>query len=186
MNAFNRLITVLVIIVLWLAIVLLAAVPQLALSWASAGLAGLESFLAFLDGLQPTWLYPLMRVGVIVLVTVIALALLWLELRRERTPAVRVQLASGGQAAVTADSVARRLAWHVDQLADVISVQPVVKTRGSGVDVHLDLETAPVVDVPMKTEEVMAVTRDVIEQQMGLQLRNLKVEIRHAPFPETL
>ena len=38
----------------------------------------------------------------------------------------------------------------------------------------------------MKTEEVVAVARDVIETQMGLQLNKVKVNIDHAPFKPAL
>ncbi len=63
---------------------------------------------------------------------------------------------------------------------------PVVRTRGASVDVDLNLQTAPDVDVAMKTEEVVAVARDVIETQMGLQLNKVKVNIDHAPFKPAL
>jgi hypothetical protein len=52
------------------------------------------------------------------------------------------------------------------------------------VDVRLEIETAPDVDVPMKTDEVVEVARDIIEQDMGLRLGKLDVRIRHAPFEE--
>jgi hypothetical protein len=186
MNLFNRVVTLMVVLATWLAIVLLAAVPNQWLAWTRAGLDWVEQSLLGLAAMQPSWLYLLLRVGVIGLSTLVLAALLWLELRRRRTPVARVQVPVGGQAAVTADSVARRLAWHIDQLADVISVRPMVQTRGGVLDVHLSLETAPEVDVPMKTEEVMVVAREVIEQQMGLQLRKLQVEIQHAPYPADL
>ncbi|MEA3334521.1 MAG: hypothetical protein U9R25_01325 [Chloroflexota bacterium] len=185
MNAFNRVITILVLILAWAAVVLVAAIPETALSWVQQGLLWLEQSLATLAGFNPSWLYPLLRAATIVLSTIIAAGLLWLELRRDKTPAVKVSLQSGGEAAVTTESVARRLSWHVDQLADVIRSTPNVRARGNSVDIQLDLETAPDVDVPMKTEEVMAVTREVIEDQMGLQLNRLKVNIHHAPFPES-
>jgi hypothetical protein len=183
MNIFNRAVTVLVLIVLWAIIVVLAAMPEQALSWAQQGLSWLTQSLAALAALQPAWLYPLLRVLTIVLATVVLIVLLWLEVRRQRTPVVRVQLPSGGEAAVTAESVARRLAWHIDQLADVVQVYPEVQARGSSVDVQLALDTTPDVDVPMKTEEVIALTREIIEQHMGLQLRKVKVELRHTEFP---
>lgn len=186
MSVLNRIVTMLALILGWLVVVLLAAVPELALEWARLGLDWVEQFLSSLAGLRISWLYPVLRVAVILLATAILVSLLWLELRRKRPPAVKVQLPSGGQAAVTADSVSRRLAWHIDQLADIIAVEPTVMRRGGGVEVHLQVETAPDVDVPMKTEEVMAVTRDVIETQMGLQLRKVKVDLSHAAFPDTL
>lgn len=183
MALFNRIVTLLVIILLWLGFVLLAAVPDLALSWSRQALDWIELSLAQGATIDPSWLFGLLRAGSILLVTLLALVLLRWELRRKSIPVVRVRSASGGEAAVTADSIARRLAWHIDQLADVISVTPQVRTRGSAVDVELDLQTSPEVDIPMKTEEVIALTRDVVQAQMGLQVNKVKVNIEHAPYP---
>ena len=67
-------------------------------------------------------------------------------------------------------------------MAEVINVMPLVKSRGGTVDIRLEIETAPDVDIPMKTDEVVDVTRAVIEQDMGLRLGKLDVLIRCAPF----
>ncbi len=37
-------------------------------------------------------------------------------------------------------------------------------------------------DVPMKTEEVIAVVREQVEGKMGLKLRRVNVKIKNAPF----
>jgi hypothetical protein len=185
-NVINRIIAVLVVIILWAAIVVLAAAPQQGLAWARSGLDWVEVSLYQLAAAQPGWLYPLLRGAAIIVATLLALAWLMQELRRKQTPVVKMRLPSGGEAAVTADSISRRLAWHIDQLADVNSVTPVVRTRGNSVDIDLNLQTAPDVDVPMKTEEVVAVAREVIERQMGLQLNKVKVNIEHAPFKPAL
>ena len=78
--------------------------------------------------------------------------------------------------------MARRLQWHLDQVADVITVVPSVRSRGGSVDIRLEIETAPDIDIPMKTDEVVDVTRDIIEQDMGLRLGKLDVHMRCAPF----
>lgn len=186
MHVVNRLVTVGLIIVLWFVVVLSAFAPDTALGWARQGLGRFEQTTQEWSGVEPAWAYPAARAGVIVLVSLLTVLLLWLELRRRRTQAVRVKVGAGGEAAVTAESVGRRVGWHVDQLTDVITVIPQVRTRGTAVDITLDLETTPDVDVPMKTEEVMAVVRDVVEGQMGLQLRRVKVNVRHAPYGEAL
>lgn len=183
MNHFNRVVAIAVAILLYLAVVLVAGAPAQAMTWAQGAVAWLGQLLASLEVLSPAWLFPAGRVLALVLATVALLAFLWLELRRRRVPAVRVQLPSGAQATVTAESVARRLAWHVDQLADVVNAVPQVRTRGSSVDILMVLETAPEVDIPLKSEEVMAVVKEVVERDMGLQLRQLKVEVHHAPYP---
>jgi hypothetical protein len=36
----------------------------------------------------------------------------------------------------------------------------------------------------MKTDEVIAVAREVVEEQMGLQLGKVHVRIQHAAYPE--
>ncbi len=186
MNVINRMIAVLVAIVLWAVIVVLAAAPEQGLAWARSGLDWVEVSLFQLAAMRPGWLYPLLRGATIIVVTLLALAWLMQELRRKQTPVVKMRLPSGGEAAVTADSISRRLAWHIDQLADVNSVTPAVRTRGNAVDIDLNLQTAPDVDVPMKTEEVIAMAREVIEQQMGLHLNKVRVHIEHAPFKPAL
>lgn len=186
MNVVNRLVTVLLAVLLWAVVVVVAAAPQQALAWARQGLDRVELWLAELASLQPAWIYPLLRGAAIIVLTLLVAAFVMQELRRRRVPVVKVRVPSGGEAAVTTEAVGRRLAWHIDQLADVVSVTPVVRTRGHAVDVELHLETAPDVDVPMKTEEVVAVARDVIETQMGLQLNRVKVKIEHTPYQPAL
>ena len=51
---------------------------------------------------------------------------------------------------------------------------------------ELDLETSPEVDVPTKTEEVCQVTKEAVEDKMGLTLRKVKVNIKHTPYPTGL
>jgi len=186
MNIINRVIAVLLAVVLWVALVGLALVPDKALAWARHGLNWVENSLAQVATTLPDWLYLLARLGVVVVVSLLMAAWLMQQLRRKAPAVVKMRLPSGGQAEVTAESVGRRLAWHIDQLADVNQVTPVVRTRGSAVDVDINLQTAPDVDVPMKTEEVVAVARDVIETQMGLQLSRIKVNIDHAPYQPVL
>ena len=118
--------------------------------------------------------------------TLVALALLWAEVRRRKTPVVKIKSASGGEATVTAELVERRLAWHLDQLAEVVSATAAIRPRGSAVDVKVALETSPDVDIPMKTEEVIAVARDVIGTQMGLRVNKTEVQITHAPYEDVL
>jgi len=95
---------------------------------------------------------------------------------------VRIRTAQGGQAELDTSSIGRRLSWQLDQLAEVISVVPIIKSKGGSVDIKLEIEAAPDVDVPMKTDEVVEVTRDLIEQDMGLKLGRLDVHMRYAPM----
>ncbi len=186
MNFLNRVIAVVLALLLWLALVLLAIVPSQAVAWVRQGVAWVEATVAQLAALQPSWLYPLIRGATVLVVTLLLAAWLLAELRRKATPVVKMRLPSGGEAEVTADSVSRRLAWYIDQLADVNAVTPTVRTRGNALDVDLSLRTSPEVDIPLKTEEVIAVARDVVETQMGLQLNKIKVNIEHSPYNPAL
>ena len=133
MNLLNRFITVLIIVALWFLVVVIVAAPGPAVDLAQQGLDWTGQNLQSLNARQPGWLVLLVRAAIIVGVTLLAIALLWAELRHKPTPVVKVKVPSGGQAAVTADSVERRLAWHLDQIADVINTQPHIRTRGASV-----------------------------------------------------
>jgi uncharacterized alkaline shock family protein YloU len=109
---------------------------------------------------------------------------LYLELRRRPRRRVKLQKISGGEVELAVESIAQRLEYRVDQLADVVRVRPDIKARRNSVDVELNLETTPDIDVPTKTEEVCQVVRDVVEERMGLELGKIKVNIKHAPYPD--
>jgi hypothetical protein len=116
-------------------------------------------------------------------ILLLCLVLLWLELRRPRKKTIRAQKLAGGEAHIVIDSIAQRLAYNIDQLPDVIKVSPHITGRGRGVDIDVLLETSPDIDVPMKTEEVLQVTREVVAERMGLKLGKVQVKIKHAPYP---
>jgi uncharacterized alkaline shock family protein YloU len=94
-----------------------------------------------------------------------------------------VQKVAGGESNIAVESISQRVAYNIDQLPEVIKVTPRVSGRSRGVDVDLQLETSPEIDVPMKTEEVLAVTKDVVETRMGLKLGKVTINIKHAPYP---
>lgn len=183
MNVFNRIVVVLVLLILLAALITLAVVPFNALNAVRTGAEGLQTFLTNFAQSSST-LFIVVRAAVVLLAVLLFGLLLAFELRRGGPRVVRVHTEAGSQASVTTDSVARRLTWHIDQLADVISVTPVVSAHGQSVNVRLDLETQPEVDVPMKTDEVVGVTREVITERMGLQLGKVEVRIKHAPYQE--
>ncbi len=181
MNVFNRILVVLVLLGGLALAALLAVFPLPALETAQRGLALAIDFLRNLASSQFA-LFVAGRVLLALLAVLIFGALLWGEIRAPRRKAVRVQTREGTIAEVAADSVSQRLAWHIDQIADVISVVPQVTPHGRAVDVVLDLETAPDVDVPMKTEEVVQCAKDIIVERMGLQAGRIQVRISHAPY----
>jgi hypothetical protein len=183
MNVFNRLVVIVLLvvsmIVLPVVLVLVPARPDIVTIIGEQALGRLR---AMGGGLQIRFVIA----GALsaVLIFVVCGLLLWLELRRPHGKAVRVQKV-GDEAKVTTDSIARRLEYNVDQLAEVISVKPKITARGKGVHVRLNVETGPEIDVPAKTEEISKVAREVVEERMGLKLAGkLEIHIKHAPYPK--
>lgn len=183
MNVFNRLIVILLLLVIIVLAVVVAVVPEystrlvaVTFDWLYQGAVNLmDNNSLFFMG---------MRILIGGAVIIVSLILLWLELRRPRKRTIRAQKLAGGEAHIAVESVEQRLAYNIDQLPDVVRVLPRVKGKPRGVDVDLLLETSPEIDVPMKTEEVMQVTREVIVDRMGLKLGTVRVKIKHAPYPE--
>jgi hypothetical protein len=179
MNTFNRVVVVLLLLATIIVMTVVLVVPRPMIEIVQGWLWNLDANLALV--VQPF----LLIVGVLLalLVDVICAVLIWLEIRRRRPRAIKVRSISGGQAELTVDSVARRVEHNVSQLEGVISVEPNVLGKRRGVEVEIDLETSPEVNVPAKTEEVCQVTREVVEDKMGLRLRKVRVNIRHTPYP---
>lgn len=120
-------------------------------------------------------------VGVAVLVFVVAILLLFLELHRPAMNRLRVQSVTEGQVEVTADAIIHRLQVAILQIPDVTQVTPRVISASKGaVDLFVELETSPEVNVPKKTAEVIAVSKQVMEEQMGLKVGKVQVQVHHS------
>ncbi len=178
MNAFNRVVVILFLLATIIVMTVVLVVPQPIIEVVQRWLENLDARLAVVP--QPL----LLIIGVVLalLVDVICAVIIWLELRRAKPKAVRVQKVSGGVAELTVDSIARRVEYSVSQLDDIISIKPNVLGRRGGVEVELDLEMTPDVDIPSKTEEICQVVKEVVEGKMGLKLRKVRANIQHAPY----
>jgi hypothetical protein len=179
-NVFNRLVVILLLLALMIGLTVFLVVPKPVLSVIQEGAGNL---VAELDRFNDLFL---LAVGVILalVIDLIGLLVLYLEIRRPRVKAIKVQKVSGGDAVVEVESIAQRVSYHVDQLADVISVRPAISARGGGVEVELDVEISPQIDIPMKDEEIRQVTSQVVEEQMGLKLRGIRPKFRDGPYPK--
>jgi hypothetical protein len=112
---------------------------------------------------------------------------LYLELRRPSPTSVRVQRARGSEAQIALDSVSDRLVYHVDRLSGVLNVVPVVTPHRGGVRILLEIDMAADEDVPACIDEVVDVTRRVVEQDMGLKLKGKpKLNLRTIPRPGSI
>jgi len=182
-NAFNRVVVIVSLLVTMVVSAIFFIVPVTVLGTVLSFLQRLETTLTAMTGPRA-----LLRVGgglvFTFLIWVFCAAILWLEVRRPRAKTIRVMKVTGGQAELTTDSIANRLEYNIDQLADVISVKPIISPGRKGVRVDLELETTPDIEVPMKTEEIQQLTKEIVETSMGLKLESVRVIIRHAPYPK--
>lgn len=181
MTTFNRLVATVLWLVLLAASLYLAIFPLQALQQLQDLISGSVAQVETWRALDPTNFLIAQAALAVVLVAILG-TLLWLEILAVQRRGVRIRTAEGGSAEVETNSIGRRLEWHLDQLAEIITVVPSVKPRGSSVDIKLEIEATPDVDIPLKTDEVVEVTRDIIEQDLGLKLGKLDVHMRCAPF----
>jgi hypothetical protein len=183
MNVFNRLVMVSLLFIVIIVAAVIAIAPEESFNLLTTFFEWLRQGTVNYMGSGDWALFAAGRVIVGGVIVLICLILLWLELRRPRKKTIRAQKLAGGEAHIAIDSIAQRLAYNIDQLPDVVKVAPRITGRGRGVDIDLLLETSPDVDVPMKTEEVLQVTREVVAERMGLRLGKVQVKIKHAPYP---
>ncbi len=183
MAGFNRFVATLLWILLLAAALSLAVAPVGALMQAQIWLAQVIEWLKTWRADNPTNFF-IAQIAFGVGATILFAMLIWFEIATARRRGVRIYTADGGSAELETNSISRRLSWHLDQLAEVITVMPAVRSRGSAVDIRLEIEAAPDVDIPLKTEEVVQVTREVVEQELGLRMGKLDVHMRTVPFAE--
>ncbi len=181
MIIFNRIVTALLWLILLALFCIWAVLPLETLMRLQAAIQALVTTLNTWRAENPTN-FLIAQAALGITSVLIFGPLFWLELWAGRRRGVRIRTATGGSAEVDAGSVSRRLEWHLDQLPEIIDVVPTVKARGGAVDILLEIEAAPDVDIPMKTDEVLEATRDIIEEDMGLKLGKLDIRIRYAPF----
>ena len=182
MNFINRLISFTLFLVAFLALIVLAVTPFEALAWLQTQIGHLSQWAHHYQISNPLF-FNLGRVALATIAILVIIPLMIAELPRKKSEPAVTMRTEHGEIRVTAESIAKRLAWHLDQLADVITVNPLVQPKGDTVNVKLDVETSPEIDLPMKTEEIMLVTKEIIEQDMGLKLGKLNVNLRHAAYP---
>ena len=184
MNTFNKIVAILLWLVLLAVSIIFALMPDAVALW-------LKSTGNSLSLLVQSWksynsLYFLVfQIAFLVVSVLLFGALILAEIWPRKQRGVIVKTEKGTNARMEEDSVTKRIAWNLDQLAGVISVEPKVTPRGKKVDVSVVVETSPDIDIPSKTEEISRTIREVVEEKMGLVLGKVNVMIRYSRFPET-
>lgn len=178
MNVFNRVVMCILILVSLAAAVFLFATH----------VYGLEIIGNYVGTLR-TALYdsPMTFYGFLIatgLWAVLMIILFILEVRRPRRKFVRIRTKSGGKAQLGIESVAQSLEYRIDELAGVRKVHPRIISHGRDVEVVVDLDTSPSVNVPVLTDQVVDLCHSIVEEQLGVKIRGkVVVNVRHEPYP---
>jgi len=115
------------------------------------------------------------------LASLVGLVLLVLEIVPFRRKTVRLQDNSGE---LMIDSINGHLTYHLDLLPDVLRARPKIKSSGKTVRATVYVETPPDTNVSQKSAEVHETTRQVLEDHLGLQAKEIKVVIRPVDYPK--
>ncbi len=182
MNLFNRIVAALLFLLLLVVTVLIAIAPAQAVLLVKTQSDVLLGLIRAWYEYNPFY-FLLLQIALVVVSVLFFGGLFLLEIWPRKASGVVVKTESGTKARMETDSISRRLAWHLDQLEGVISVEPEVKPSGKKIDLNVTVEASPDVDVPSKTEEITGVVRDVVENRLGLEMGKLHVFIKYSKFP---
>ncbi|MDL1897997.1 hypothetical protein FBQ82_17205 [Anaerolineae bacterium CFX7] len=135
---------------------------------------------------DPTQIFPLLFcLGLAVLVAVFALLLLYAELMPSGKVRMRLKSIQGADVMMSADAIVTQLQFALDPLPGVINVTPKVsKGKDDAVDVLVELATTSDISVKQKTDEVMDVTRSVLEGGLGLRVGKVQIKIDQMKAPK--
>lgn len=127
----------------------------------------------------------LVCLGVTLVVAVFAILLLYLELMPSGKMRMHLKSIQGADVLMSSDAITTQLQYALDPLPGVIRATPkVFKGKGDAVDVMVDMTTSSDVEVKRKTDEVMDVTRTVLEGGLGLRVGKVQIKIEQMKPPK--
>ena len=127
----------------------------------------------------------LLCAGVAILVAVFTLLLLYIELMPSGKVRMHLKSIQGATVLMSAEAITTQLQYALDPLPGVIRAVPKVsKGSGDAVDVLVDLMTTADVDIKTKTDEVMDMTRSVLEGGLGLRVGKVQIKIEQMRPPK--
>lgn len=173
MNLLNRVLTILLLLATAVVAVLVALIPQVVARWLRSLLPALEG------GLDPTG--QLLTSVFALLVAALALFLFLAEFRRTPRRSVIVAKMEGGTAELANESVAFRIRRVAESIPGIREALPLIVSRGKAIEVYLRLATDSDIDLPKKSQEVMAAVRSESETKMGIPVKGIKVTFKHSP-----
>ncbi len=165
MNAFNRVVIVLLLLILIPLLSYAFIVPHVVLqeigAWATAASTVLWQ------------MNPVVRLAVgiaaAVLVDLLFLFVIYLELRRPRKKYIHVQKITGGVATLSVDSIVQQVQYRLDPIEGVIKVKPEVTAKGQKVKVAVDVMVEAGYNLPELASRLVEEVKDVLTHELGLQ-----------------
>jgi hypothetical protein len=187
MNTVNRVFVIVLLFVIGFVCTVVLAMPVRILDALARQAMVIADSVRQLGYHTPEWLVRVSLGGLFALaVDIIIVLLLILELRRPKPKFIRVEKASGGEVQVSVTSIADRLNYEVNALADVLNVKSKVSAKGRGVVVEMNVQMTAGTDVPGKADQIVETAQWVVKDKLGLKLaRPPKVKLRSVPYPRT-
>ena len=110
----------------------------------------------------------------------VALLVLAGEFSPGQPKVIRLRSVAGGSAVVTVEAMTARLKAEIERVPLVQMARPKVNVRKNAADVVVELRTAGPVHLPTVADEVCKVVREVMDSQMGTELRSVRVAFQQA------
>jgi len=187
MNAFNRVFSIIALIILLVIGIFSLLAPNLItgiITSIDAGIKTLSNNTG--EGWSPAeWairlLFTLVWIGVVV-------GLLWLELRKPDFRSVQVMRSTGsGRLRVSTKAITDRVRQRVDSLSGIINSTVEISAQNKAIAVHLDVLSAHDTDLVLKGEEIVGAVRNVVQDELGLKLfAKPVVTMKAAPAPKNI
>ena len=178
MKIFNKIWVIIDILFGLVVLTAALAMPDMSIVWLRQGLDALAPRVAALGPVGR-----LVLAAAAVVVDLLLLVLIYLEVRKAPTTHARVRQVGGGVVEVAFETIRQRLLHEVSAVPDVIKATPHIGARGGKVDVQVDVETSPHVNIPEKAAEIVGVIRRALETEMGLTMQGKpEVRIRHGAY----
>ncbi len=167
MNVFNRVIVSFVLLISIPLLVTTFVIPHIVLVALGEWLA---SWGYTLGNVESTGLRLGIGIALALVWILLALFLLWLELRRSRRVYVRVPKISGGMVTLSIESITQQVQYRMEPLANVVRVQPQIQAQGGGVRAVIDVTAVSGINVPQLSSDLVEVVRRTLSEDLGLKI----------------
>lgn len=188
MNAFNRVFSVVALIVLLVTGVLTLLAPAVI----TGIVAGIDLGIKSLSNNSGAESWSPAEWAIRVLFTLFWIAilagLLWLELRKPDFRSVQVMRSTGsGRLRVSTKAITDRVRQRVDGLSGIISSTVEISAQNKAIAVRLDVLASHDTDLVLKGEEIVGAVRNVVQDELGLKLfAKPVVTMKAAPAPKNI